>query len=75
MISQTQVDKCYEILQSDHSTNFEVRMVAEINLYWVIYQNCSGSAVDLVKTQDALHVWKQHWKFVLGMFAHPLLDL
>ena len=67
MIDQAQVDKCSEMVQSDHSTNFETRMVAEIHLYWIIYESCSGSAVDLPKTQTALHAWKQKWEFVLGM--------
>jgi hypothetical protein len=66
MIDRSQIEKCSEILQSDHSTNFETRMVAEINLYWIIYESCSGSTVDLPKTQSSLHTWKQDWKHVLG---------
>ena len=42
-------------------------MVAEVNLYWIIYTHCSKVPVDLPKTQDALHEWKQQWKFLFGM--------
>lgn len=40
-------------------------MVAEVYLYWIIYQSCS-LPVDLPKTQSALHTWKEEWGFLLG---------
>jgi hypothetical protein len=73
MIDRAQVQKCSDVLQSDFSTNFEIRMVAEINLYWIIYDCCSGITVDLPKTQAALHAWRQDWKHVLGEFINPVL--
>ena len=42
-------------------------MVAEVELYWIIYERCLGSTVDLPKVQDHLREWKRHWSFVLGM--------
>jgi hypothetical protein len=66
MIDADQVARCRMILESDYITNFETRMVAEINLYWYMYEHCSGSRVDLLKAQSALYTWKQEWKFVLG---------
>jgi len=39
-------------------------MVAEVNLYWIIYENCSVTSVDLPKTQAALHTWKEEWKWL-----------
>ena len=66
ILDRNQIDKCSEILISDHATNFETRMVAEVNLYWIIYESCSAVQVDLPKTQAALHEWRQEWKFLFG---------
>jgi hypothetical protein len=41
-------------------------MVAEIDLYWIIYESCAALPVDLPKTQAALHEWRQEWKFLFG---------
>lgn len=69
ILDAQQIKKCREILDSDHATNFETRMVAEVNLYWIIYTYCSKMPVDLPKSQEALHEWKQEWKFLFGMIA------
>ena len=61
-----QVDRCRKILDSDHATNFEARMVAEVNLYWIIYEKCSSASVDLPATQATLHAWKQEWSTLFG---------
>jgi len=66
MIGRLQVDSCSQILGSDQVTNFEVRMVAEVNLYWILYEQCCTADVDLPKAQSSLHSWKQDWKLVLG---------
>ena len=42
-------------------------MVAEINLYWIIYEQCTTSQVDLPKAQTALFQWKKDWNFILGI--------
>jgi len=63
------------ILDSDHATNFESRMVAEINLYWIIYKSCSAVPVDLPKAQAALHTWKQEWKFIFGNIYTPARNI
>ena len=46
---------------SDHVTNYETRMGAEIKLYWIIYQNCCGLQVNLAETKLALQSWQQEW--------------
>ena len=43
-------------------------MVAEITLYWIIYESCSKDSMDLPKTQAELHSWKQEWKFLFGKY-------
>jgi len=65
MLDRQDVDKCRLVLGSEHATNFESRMVAEVHLYWIMYQSCAAS-VDLPKTQGTLHAWKEEWGFLLG---------
>lgn len=64
---------------ADQVTNFETRMVAEINLYWIIYESCSVVQVDLPGTQASLHQWREEWKFLFGksssLIAQNLLML
>ncbi|CAL5868598.1 uncharacterized protein PFLUO_LOCUS2825 [Penicillium psychrofluorescens] len=60
-----QIERCQTILDLDHAHNFEVRMVAEIHLYWTVYENLVGESVDLLKSVAALQAWKRKWEFVL----------
>jgi hypothetical protein len=43
-------------------------MVAEVQLYWILYENCCLGDVDLPKAQSALQQWRQTWKIVLGLY-------
>lgn len=43
-------------------------MVAEIKLYWSLYENYSPGAKDILKALAALQAWKQEWSFVLGKY-------
>lgn len=71
ILDDQQIKKCRTILDSDHATNFETRMIAEVSLYWIIYIHCSNMPVDLPKTQESLHEWKQEWKFLFGRTPIP----
>lgn len=64
VIQRSHIDRCRSILDSDHVTNFETRIVAEISLYWIIYENCCNQSVDLPKVQAALRAWKSEWDFL-----------
>ncbi|OCK82088.1 hypothetical protein K432DRAFT_349705 [Lepidopterella palustris CBS 459.81] len=64
ILDRKQIDSCRKILESDQATNFEFRMVAEVNLYWIIYESCFPTPVDLPRTQATLHTWKEEWKFL-----------
>ncbi|EXJ73626.1 uncharacterized protein A1O5_03388 [Cladophialophora psammophila CBS 110553] len=75
MIGRAQVDRCRDILASDHATNFEARMVAEVCLYWILYENCCLADVDLPKAQSALHQWRQDWKIVLDQPRSQFLEM
>ncbi|EYE93044.1 fungal specific transcription factor domain-containing protein [Aspergillus ruber CBS 135680] len=65
MLHASQIARCRAILGSDHATNYELRMVAEIYLYWTVYENVSSDATDLLKTIAHLQDWKKEWQFVL----------
>jgi hypothetical protein len=67
MIGPARIERCRMILEFDSVTNFQTRMVAEIHLYWCMYENCTVAFVDLTKAQNALKVWKEEWQFLMGM--------
>lgn len=67
MLQPWQIERCRAIISSDHAINFEVRMVAEIYLYWTVYEHLIQESVDLLKSVAALQDWRRKWEFVLGM--------
>ena len=75
MLSQAQIDRCRMILDSDRATNFETRMVAEINLYWIIYGQCCSGKVDLPSTQAILSSWRQEWAMLFDQPRSQFLQM
>ncbi|KAB8235743.1 uncharacterized protein BDW43DRAFT_318142 [Aspergillus alliaceus] len=84
MIDASQIPRCRAIAGSDHATNYELRMVAEIYLYWTIYEHTTTEPTDLLKSTASLQDWKKEWQFILEQpraqfllmgfhFAHLLL--
>lgn len=67
MLQAWQIERCHAIIDSDHAINFEVRMVAEIHLYWTVYEHLIEESVDLLKSVAALQTWRRKWEFVIGM--------
>ncbi|KAJ5166418.1 uncharacterized protein N7482_005199 [Penicillium canariense] len=65
MLQAWQIERCRAIVESDHAINFEVRMVAEIHLYWTVYEHLIEDYVDLLKSVAALQTWRRKWEFVL----------
>jgi hypothetical protein len=61
------IERCRRALIVGHTSNFESRMVAEVHLYWVMYESLRNP-VDLPKTQSALHAWREEWKH---LFEEP----
>jgi hypothetical protein len=43
-------------------------MVAEVQLYWIIYNKCSLAKNDLVDTKLALEAWQREW---IRLFSKP----
>ncbi|CAG8907662.1 unnamed protein product [Penicillium nalgiovense] len=66
MLQPWQIERCRAIIVSDHANNFEVRMVAEIYLYWTVYEQLIQESVDLLKSVAALQDWRRKWEFVIA---------
>lgn len=67
MLQEVQIARCRSIVESDRATNYELRMVAEVFLYWAVYLNTSERTIDLLKSVADLQSWRKEWQFVLGM--------
>lgn len=70
IISQAEIDRCLRFLEADNVNNYETRMVAEVQLYWVIYQQCCVGRVDLLGVIRALQLWQHKWISLFGKKAH-----
>ncbi|KAJ9495915.1 hypothetical protein H2202_008709 [Exophiala xenobiotica] len=68
LVNQALVDRGLRFLESDMVTNFEARMAAEVKLYWIIYNNCCGTEVDLEHAKSALQAWQREWA---ALFNQP----
>ncbi|KAJ5614883.1 hypothetical protein N7528_008537 [Penicillium herquei] len=70
MLNQKHIDACQEVFEHITLTNFEARMVAEVKLYWVIYEKCcpQSEQVDLSKAKSALKAWRTEWA---SLFNEP----
>lgn len=75
LLNQAQINQCLRFLESDNVTNFEARMVAEVQLYWIIYEKyiCYDSdSAEVVDSTDsttrALQEWQRDWA---GLFNQP----
>lgn len=65
MVGPIRIDRCTKILEFDHCSNFQTRMVAEIDMYWRMYESLAVAQVDLPKVRNALLEWSQKWDFLL----------
>ncbi|KAK4948613.1 hypothetical protein LTR10_012617 [Elasticomyces elasticus] len=68
LLTRSQVEQCLRILDTNNVTNFEARMVAEAKLYWIVYEKCSGSQVNVADTKAALKAWQEDWA---ALFDEP----
>ncbi|KAH8169459.1 hypothetical protein LIA77_10003 [Sarocladium implicatum] len=67
-LKQSHVDQCLRLSDTDNITNFETRMVAEVDLYWKIYQNICEVQVNLKEMNLALRSWQHNWA---ALFNQP----
>ncbi|KAF3027066.1 hypothetical protein E8E15_008137 [Penicillium rubens] len=75
MLQPWQIERCRAIIVSDHANNFEVRMVAEIYLYWTVYEHLIQESVDLLKSVAALQDWRRKWEFVIEQPRSQFLSM
>jgi len=61
-----QIQKCAELPDLVSLNNFETRMVAEIALYWIIYESSATASVNLPLAQAKLAAWQNQWSFLFG---------
>ncbi|KAL6407574.1 hypothetical protein AUP68_08593 [Ilyonectria robusta] len=61
LLNETRINRCLRFIDTTKAPNFEARMVAEVKLYWLIYEKCSGPQVNLAETKLALQSWLQDW--------------
>lgn len=67
MLHSSQIEACRPFVDYERLTNFELRMVAEVHLYWTVYENSSANPVNLLKSLADFQNWKNEWQFVLGI--------
>ncbi|RAH67268.1 uncharacterized protein BO66DRAFT_329522, partial [Aspergillus aculeatinus CBS 121060] len=67
-LTDVDIERCARLMQTDSTTNYEARMIAEVKLYWIIYRKCCGSQPDLEAVKRALANWQQEF---LVLFAQP----
>lgn len=66
VVTQSQIDRCRYIVESPYATNFERRMAAEVDLYWIIYQECCSKVIETSHARAALSEWSQEWQELFG---------
>lgn len=77
MLTKAQIDtngRLMACFSGRKLSNFEQRMIAEVELYWIIYENTSG-VHGRQHTRNALVIWKVRWQDLLGKSRHINLAL
>lgn len=75
MVSKADVERIRKRLPPGELSNFEMRMVAETNLYWALYDNAVASSVNLPQAQAVLQSWKHVWNFLLEQPRSQFLQM
>ncbi|KAK4143195.1 uncharacterized protein C8A04DRAFT_29219 [Dichotomopilus funicola] len=71
VLHQNDIDACKRLVDrvdQHRLSNFEMRMVAEVKLYWIIYTYSTDSHVDVGAADVALRSWRTEWEF---LFEQP----
>lgn len=75
MVSKVDIERVRKRLPPGELSNFEMRMVAESNLYWTLYDNAVASSVNLPQAQAALQTWKTVWGFLFDQPRAQFLQM
>ncbi|UNI24975.1 hypothetical protein JDV02_010688 [Purpureocillium takamizusanense] len=74
-LNQAQIDQCLRMAEGDDATNYEARMVAEVQLYWFIYQESCNSQPVTTGANTMLQTWKQRWSALFGQQRSQFLQM
>lgn len=67
ILDQLRIDQCRKTLNIPSSTNFDGRMVAEINFQLIIYTFIEANQ-SLAEVEEELRLWHNHWGY---LFEQP----
>ncbi|KAF7185505.1 putative transcriptional regulatory protein [Pseudocercospora fuligena] len=70
-----EIDRIKKTLPPGELSNFEMRMVAELSLYWDLYENAVAAPVALPQAQAALQSWKLVWQFLFDQPRSQFLQM
>lgn len=65
ILDQIRIDQCRKTLDIAASTNFDGRMVAEINFQLIIYTFLEGNQ-SLPEVEEELRLWHNDWGYLFG---------
>ncbi|OOF91588.1 hypothetical protein ASPCADRAFT_210942, partial [Aspergillus carbonarius ITEM 5010] len=68
MLQETQITRCKSTITTDQTTNYETRMIAEIDLYWTVSTqllNNNRGKINILESVTQLEEWKRQWRSVL----------
>ena len=74
-LSQRQIQHLVCSTDRKKLSNFETRMIAEVKLYWLIYQISSASPNGFSRADHRLVEWRDEHVQLFGMSYHCLLDI
>lgn len=75
MVSKEEIERIRRRLPPGELSNYEMRMVAELNLYWVLYEHAIASKVNLPQALAALQSWKHVWYFLFDQPRSQFLQM
>ncbi|KAG9708926.1 MFS general substrate transporter, partial [Aureobasidium melanogenum] len=75
MISAAHIKQAQLITRVAQSSNFEIRMAAELCLYWTIHQELEMETPDLSRSRDVLRLWKNDWEFLFAQERHHFIQM
>ncbi|KAG9959342.1 MFS general substrate transporter, partial [Aureobasidium melanogenum] len=75
MINAAHIKQAQLITRVAQSSNFEIRMAAELCLYWTIHQELEMETPDLSRSRDVLRSWKNDWEFLFAQERHHFIQM
>lgn len=72
LLREEQLKTSFRLAELDNATNFESRMVAEVKLYWIIYERCCASRVSIPEVKIVLDKWQQECSSLFRQYFFSL---